>query len=94
MLTVWISISYYPGLNALFLAVIILELAAGYPDVWSAPFADDTSANAKVTEIKRKLEQIAQALQLCFVNADAPVPERVKQDMWLPLRIICTASIP
>ena|SRR5215469_15588048 len=68
--------SYYPGLNTLFLAVVILELAAGYPDVWSAPVADDTSANAKVTEINRKREQMTQALPLRFVNADAPVPNR------------------
>jgi tetratricopeptide (TPR) repeat protein len=75
--------SYYPGLNALFLAVIIPELATRYPDVWSAPFADDTSANVKLVEIKRKRDQIAQALQLRFDNADAPGPEGVKQDMWL-----------
>ena len=75
--------SYYPGLNALFLAVIILELSKRYPDVWSAPFADDTSANVKLAEIKRKRDQIAQALQLRFDNAEAPVEEGDKQDMWL-----------
>jgi len=75
--------SYYPGLNALFLAVTILELATSYPDAWSAPFADDTSANVKLGEIKRKRDQIAQALQLRFDSADAPVPEGAKQDMWL-----------
>lgn len=75
--------SYYPGLNALFLAVIILDLAASYPDVWSAPFADDTSANVKLAEIKRKRDQIVQALQLRFDSADAPVPEGAKQDTWL-----------
>ena len=74
--------SYYPGLNALFLAVIILQLAARYPDVWSAPFADDSSASAKLTEIGRKQDQIAQALQLRFDSADAPVPEGARQDMW------------
>jgi hypothetical protein len=75
--------SYYPGLNALFLAVIILELAARYPDVWSASFADDTSANVELAAINRKRDQIAQALQLRFNNAEAPVPEGAKQDMWL-----------
>jgi hypothetical protein len=75
--------SYYPGLNALFLAVIILELSTRYPDLWSAPFADDTSANVKLAEIKRKRDQIAQALQLRFDNAEAPVPEGVNQDIWL-----------
>ena len=75
--------SYYPGLNALFLAVIILELAARYPEVWSAPFADATSADVKLAEIKRQRDQIAKALQLRFDSAEVPVPEGVKQDMWL-----------
>jgi hypothetical protein len=75
--------SYYPGLNALFLAVIILELSKSYPDIWNAPFADETSANVKLAEIKRKRDQIAQALQLCFDSAEAPVAEGGKQDMWL-----------
>jgi hypothetical protein len=75
--------SYYPGLNALFLAVVILHLADRFPDVWSAPFADDSEANAKLAEVKRKRDQIAQALQLRFDNADAPLPDGVNQDMWL-----------
>jgi len=75
--------SYYPGLNALFLAVIIVELATRYPEVWSAPFADATSADVKLAEIKRQRDQIAKALQLRFDSAEAPVPEGVKQDMWL-----------
>ncbi len=75
--------SYYPGLNALFLAVIILELANGYPDVWSAPFPDHMSANVRLAEMKQKRDQIAQALQLRFDSADTPGPEGAKQDMWL-----------
>jgi hypothetical protein len=75
--------SYYPGLNALFLAVIIVELATRCPDEWNAPFADETSASAKLAEIKRTRDQIEQALQIRFYNADAAVPEGAKQDMWL-----------
>lgn len=75
--------SYYPGLNALFLAVIILDLAGRYPDIWSAPFSDDGEANSRLSELKRKRDQVAQALQLRFDNADAPAPEGAQQDMWL-----------
>lgn len=75
--------AYYPGLNALFLAIIILDLAGRYPDIWSAPFSDDGQANSKLAELKRKRDQIAQALQLRFDNADAPAPDGAKQDMWL-----------
>jgi hypothetical protein len=76
--------SYYPGLNALALAVIITELAAKYPDVWNAHFMDDNEAATKLNEIKRKREQIAQALQLRFEDADAPAHAvGAKVDEWL-----------
>lgn len=76
--------SYYPGLNALGLAVIIVELAAKYPGVWSDQFADDNEASAKLNEIKRKRDQIAQALQLRFDAADAPpAAAGAKEDQWL-----------
>jgi hypothetical protein len=76
--------AYYPGLNALALTVIIVELAGKYPDVWNRQFAEDNEANNKLAEIKRKRDQIAQALQLRFDNADAPVPAGgAKQDQWL-----------
>ena len=47
-------------LRGLFLAVIILELAGKYPDVWNRQFAEDNEGNNKLTEIKRKRDQIAQ----------------------------------
>jgi hypothetical protein len=76
--------SYYPGLNTLGLAVTMLDLGGRFPDVWSASFADDNEANLKLAEIKRKREQIAQALQLRFDNAEAPLStEGAQQDMWL-----------
>jgi hypothetical protein len=75
--------SYYPGLNALALAVIIIELAGEYPDLWRAHFGDDNEASAKLSEIKRKRDQIAQALQLRCDAADAPEPAGAQEDQWL-----------
>jgi hypothetical protein len=76
--------SYYPGLNALFLAVIILDLAGKYPDVWNEQFAKDAEATNKLDEITEKRSQIAQALVLRFDNADRPAPAGgVNQDQWL-----------
>ena len=74
--------SYYPGLNALSLAVVIIELASRYPAVWSSQFADDAEANQKLTEIKRKRDQIAPALQLRFEVAGAAPPADA-EDQWL-----------
>jgi hypothetical protein len=74
--------SYYPGLNALGLAVIIIELAGKYPDLWRARFGDDNEASAKLSEIERKRDQIAQALQLRFDSADASAVG-AQEDQWL-----------
>jgi hypothetical protein len=76
--------AYYPGLNALALTVIIVELAGKYPDVWNRQFAEDSDALNKLSEIKFKRDQIAQALQLRFDYADTPLPAGgAGQDQWL-----------
>jgi hypothetical protein len=76
--------SYYPGLNALFLAIVILDLAGKYPEVWNDQFATDGEAKNKLDEIAEKRGQIAQALHLRFDNADAPAPaDGANQDQWL-----------
>jgi hypothetical protein len=76
--------SYYPGLNALGLAMIILELAAKFPDVWNAQFADEDEAAQSLKEISRKREEIALALQLRFDSVDSPEASASdKQDQWL-----------
>jgi hypothetical protein len=76
--------SYYPGLNALGLAQIIAELADKFPEVWNSQFADENEAAQKLTEIKRKRDQIATALQLRFDAGLAPdASARDKQDKWL-----------
>lgn len=76
--------SYYPGLNALGLAVIIIELAAKYPGIWTGQFVDDNEANARLNEIKRKRDQITQALQLRFDAVETPPSaDGAKEDQWL-----------
>ena len=76
--------SYYPGLNALALAVIILELGARFPDVWTNLFGDERKSKDKLAEITLKREQLAHALQLRFDGADSPQPPANGQkDPWL-----------
>ncbi len=76
--------SYYPGLNALALAVVIIELSTKFPETWSNQFGDDSVAAQKLTDIKRKRDQISYALQLRFDGADDAQPSPSdKQDQWL-----------
>jgi hypothetical protein len=77
--------SYYPGINVLGMAIVILELAAKYPDDWKGQFADDDAAAQELKEIKRNKEQIANALQLRFAYVDKPEAssEEDKNDPWV-----------
>ena len=77
--------SYYPGINALALAIIIVDLAARYPADWISQFEDDDAAARELKEIRRSKEQIANALQLRFAYVDKPEAssEEDKNDPWL-----------
>ena len=63
--------SYYPGINALGLAIVIVELAEKYPETWSVPFNDEAEAQLKLTQIKRERDQIGGALHLRFDGTEA-----------------------
>ncbi|MGA3190029.1 MAG: tetratricopeptide repeat-containing protein [Bryobacteraceae bacterium] len=77
--------SYYPGINALGLAIMIVELAARYPDDWIGQFVDEDAAALELKEIRRSKEQTANALQLRFAYVDKPEAssEEDKNDPWL-----------
>jgi hypothetical protein len=76
--------SYYPGLNALALAVVIVELAARLPDVWTSLLGDERTAKDKLDDITMKREQLAQSLHLRFAGVDAPqLSSDDRQDPWL-----------
>jgi tetratricopeptide (TPR) repeat protein len=68
---------YYPGLNALALAVVILELATRFPEIWKTSVGDESEASQKLADIKKKCDQLSRALQLHFDSAGD------EQDKWL-----------
>ncbi len=76
--------SYYPGLNALALAVVILELAGRFPDVWNGLIGDDRKAQDQLDEIRSTREKLTYTLQLRFEGADAPqLSAEDRADQWL-----------
>ena len=75
--------SYYPGLNALVPRRHHSRIGRTSIQKYGAQFADDTSADVKLAEIKRKRDQIAQALQLRFEMRMRLLAEGTKQDIWL-----------
>ena len=90
--------SYYPGLNALFLAIIILDLAGKYRMRGRSVRQRCRKARSKLDEITEKRGQIAQALLLRFENVDRPAPAGgADQDQWLsaaPEISICSRAHP
>jgi hypothetical protein len=76
--------SYYPGVNALALAVVILELVARFPDVWINMFGDERNARNKLDEIRLRRENLMHALTLRFDGADVlQSSSNDQQDRWL-----------
>jgi hypothetical protein len=76
--------SYYPGLNALGLSVIVIELAGKHPESWNANFADEDEAQRRLSEIGKKRDQLASCLQLRFDSAvSQSASDKDRQDKWL-----------
>ena len=76
--------AYYPGLNALALAVVMVDLAGRYPEIWKSQFTEDSEADSKLNEMKRKRDQMTQALQFRFEDADgAQADSGNRPDQWL-----------
>jgi hypothetical protein len=55
---------FYPGVNALSLLRIRIDLARAQPDVWASFFENDTDAAQKLKEADDRLQQLAAAVKL------------------------------
>lgn len=62
--------NYYPGLNALALSAVRLELIGMFPDEWEAAFDDSADAAAKLRELHREHNKLAGAVALALDVAD------------------------
>jgi tetratricopeptide (TPR) repeat protein len=61
--------AYYPGMNALGLAVVLGELAARMPDGWKERFQDPADAERELKLIGRRREELAATMRLCLEAA-------------------------
>ena len=62
--------NYYPGLNALALSAVRLELIRMFPDEWEARFDDSDDAAAKLRQMQREHDKLAGAVALALDIAD------------------------
>jgi hypothetical protein len=74
--------SFYPGINALAMLKIQLELAKQLPKVWAEGFDDDDKADAALKECERRMARIASALHLALGLDDQIRREYEEPDIW------------
>jgi hypothetical protein len=69
---------YYPGLNALALADIALDLIRAMPEIWAERFEDDAETRSELEKLKREFENLSGAISLALAP-DNP------EDDWLAI---------
>jgi tetratricopeptide (TPR) repeat protein len=81
--------AYYPGVNALSLLVLRIELAEAHPDVWNNMFETDAQAIEALATAKERLKYLTGAVNLCL-QANRESLERQdkatsEERMWLAI---------
>jgi hypothetical protein len=74
--------SFYPGINALAMLKIQLELAKQLPAVWAEGFDDDDKAAAVLKQNERRAAHIAATLHLALGMDDAITRQYEQPDIW------------
>ena len=73
--------SFYPGINALTMLKIQIELAKQLPAIWAEGFDDDDKMAAALNECERRAARLAPTLTLALGMDDA-IERDEKRDIW------------
>lgn len=76
---------YYPGLNALAMLKVLLELARALPEVWADRFNDPNDAAPALADLERRALKLAAAVEICFETNRARLEREEKKDLWLEI---------
>jgi tetratricopeptide repeat protein len=74
--------SFYPGINALAMLKIQIELAKQLPKLWGARFGDGAKADAALKECEQRADRIASTLQLALGMDDEIKRKYEEPDIW------------
>ena len=74
--------SYYPGLNALSLMTIAVELAKRLPDVWEARYDSAEQAKAELDRLQAQRQTLAGAVNIALDAAKQRLLQQGKTDVW------------
>jgi hypothetical protein len=75
--------SFYPGLNALSLLTLAIELAKQMPDAWEARFETETQARSELDALQIQRQGLAGAVGLSLEVARQRLLEGGKEDRWV-----------
>ena len=78
---------YYSGLNALALTVILTELAAAQPAVWTGRFDDEADARAELKKYTRFRSQLAGAVEFSLAARAQQLARANKSDPWFDVSV-------
>jgi len=74
---------YYAGLNALAMTVVLIELADHHPDVFSARFEDEEDAQYALRQLRRRREELDNAVEVALAAASYRDERKTTKDAWL-----------
>jgi len=79
--------SFYPGLNALSLLTLAIELAKELPDAWETRFETETQARSELEALQIQRQRLAGAVGLSLEVARQRLLESGKEDRWVNISL-------
>ena len=79
--------SFYPGLNALSLLTLAIELAKKMPDAWEARFETEAQATSELDALQIQRLRLAGAVGLSLDIAKQRLQQSGKEDRWVDISI-------
>jgi hypothetical protein len=77
--------TFYPGLNALSLLTLLIELAKQLPDVWGARFETEAQANSELDALQIYRQRLTGAVGVSLDVAKQRLIEAGKEDRWVDI---------
>jgi hypothetical protein len=79
--------SFYPGLNALSLLTLAIELAKKMPDAWEARFETTAQAASELDTLQMQRQRLAGAVGLSLDIAKQRLQQSDKEDRWVDISL-------
>ena len=79
--------SFYPGLNALSLLTLAIELAKQMPDAWNDRFDTEVQAASELDALQIRRRELVGAVSLSLEVAKQRLLESGKEDLWVDISL-------